>query len=216
MNACCLCARKTIPCAWDSCARCAWAVADSLTAPQLREEYAKLLLYSEQYPQLENYAAAGAALEAGFARRMTLYSQMMQQSWPAAQNTLSQWPDNARMARKADMERLVQKGLRTRYKKPGVAMALSFVLPGAGKAYSNQWKDGAISLLFVGLNTWQAYRRFDQEGLDTFWGWIHGGFALGFYVGNLYGSHKAARLYNEKKRRDLYHETKQIVFPAVD
>ena len=78
------------------------------------------------------------------------------------------------------------------------------------------WNWLRISLEKIRVNTWQAYRRFDKEGADTFWGWIHGGFALGFYTGNLYGSHKAARRQNQKKFNRLQHDTEALVFPVLD
>ncbi len=184
--------------------------------PFLQTEYTKLLLWNKDYAGVHQVCAQAGNMDASFAQRMNLYATLLEQSWPEAEQQLEQWPANQRIAKRAEFEMLVKKGLNTRYKKPGLATALSVVVPGAGKAYAGQWKDGAISLLFVGLNTWQAYRRFDKEGLDTFWGWIHGGFAMGFYIGNLYGSHKAARLHNDKKRRDLYNETSLLVFPALD
>ena len=82
--------------------------------------------------------------------------------------------------------------------------------------YAGEWKDGVISLLLVGVNAWSAYRRFDREGLDTFWGWVQGGFAIGFYAGSIYGSHKAARRHNQQQFNRLKHDSEAIVFPVLD
>jgi len=182
----------------------------------LQSEYAKLLVAGKQYGALHTLAATPGLLDESLSRRLDLYALMLEQSWPIAQQRLAGWPADTRLARRSDFEQLVKKGLRQRHKSPAVAGALSVFVPGLGKAYSGQWKDGLIGLAFVGMNAWQAYRRFDQEGADTFWGYIHGGFALGFYLGNVYGSHKAARLHNERQRHKLFHETELLVLPALD
>ncbi|MBL0050714.1 MAG: TM2 domain-containing protein [Bacteroidetes bacterium] len=85
-----------------------------------------------------------------------------------------------------------------KYKSPGVALALSTVIPGLGKVYAGRWKDGIISLLFVGGMGIQAYRAFDQRGVKSTRGWIFATMGTGFYLGNLYGSYHAARIRNNK------------------
>jgi hypothetical protein len=141
---------------------------------------------------------------------------MLEQKWKQAKVSLVQISPSEKLSRRTDLEKLIQKGQQQKLKKPWLATALSVPVPGLGKVYSGEWKDGIISLLFVGVNAWQAVRRFDKEGTDTFWGWIHGGFALGFYSGNIYGAHKAARRYNQKKIKQLQHETEALVFPVLD
>lgn len=85
-----------------------------------------------------------------------------------------------------------------KYRKPGVAMALSTVVPGLGKVYAGRWKDGIMSFVFVGVSAFQAYRAFNQVGIKTTRGWIFATLGTGFYVGNIYGSFHAARLRNKR------------------
>lgn len=184
--------------------------------PLLYAEYSKLLLRGA-YPQ----QARALVLESGVfdsvqIRRTILYANLLEQQWPDARVSLEAIPSTEKLSRRTELEKLIRRGERTKKKNPWVATALSVPVPGLGKVYAGEWKDGLISLLFVGINTWQAYRRFDQEGIDTFWGWVHGGFALGFYTGNLYGSHKAARRQNQKKFNRLQHDTEALVFPVLD
>ena len=145
-----------------------------------------------------------------------MYANLLEQKWPNARASIEAIPATEKIPRRTELEKLIKRGERSKKKNPWVATALSVPVPGLGKVYAGEWKDGLISLLFVGINTWQAYRRFDQEGIDTFWGWVHGGFALGFYTGNLYGSHKAARRQNQKKFNRLQHDTEALVFPVLD
>lgn len=83
-------------------------------------------------------------------------------------------------------------------KSPLIAGALSTFIPGAGKVYAGKWKDGLVSLLFVGANAYTAYRGFSSTGIRSPYGWLFGGLSAGFYIGNIYGSQKAARIYNHE------------------
>jgi TM2 domain-containing membrane protein YozV len=93
-------------------------------------------------------------------------------------------------------------------KSPFVAGTLSTILPGAGKVYAGRWKDGLVSLLFVGANAYSAYRGFSSGGIQSPYGWLFGGLSAGFYIGGIYGSQKAARIYNHtleaKIKSDVY------------
>lgn len=194
----------------------AWQEQSLSSSRILQTEYAKTLIWQGEYLVLRNFLDKSTLLDTGMTARLHLYALLLQQSWPEAQHQLDQWPTTVKLPRRADLEALTLHGNSLTFKKPAVAALLSVAVPGLGKAYAGQWKDGLISLVFVGINTWQAYRRFDQEGLDTFWGWVHGGLGLGFYIGNVYGSHKAARMQNARKRARLLDETKHLVFPALD
>lgn len=80
---------------------------------------------------------------------------------------------------------------------PFLATALSTIIPGTGKMYARRWKDGISSLLFVGLTGFQSYRGFNKSGINSTYGWVMGGLSFGFYLGNIYGSYKAAANYNK-------------------
>lgn len=99
-----------------------------------------------------------------------------------------------------------------KFKKPGLALGLSALVPGLGKVYAKDWKDGLISLLFVATNAWQAYRGFSKDGVQSVYGWIFGGMAVGFYGSSLYGSWKSANDYNSRLNNELHHEIESAVF----
>ena len=182
----------------------------------LYTEYSKLLLRGGYPAEARTLVSSSEVFDSAQIRRTVLYANLLEQKWADAKNTLAAIPSTEKIARRTEIEKLIQRGQQTKKKNPWVASALSVPVPGLGKIYAGEWKDGLVSLLFVGINTWQAYRRFDREGLDTFWGWIHGGFALGFYTGGIYGSHKAARRQNQKKINRLKHDTEAIIFPVLD
>lgn len=94
------------------------------------------------------------------------------------------------------------------HKSPFLAGLMSGIIPGSGKIYTRRWKDGLFSLLLITASGWQAYRIFDKKGYDNPVGWFFGGMTVGLYAGNIYGSVKSAKIFNEtiddayKKRAD--------------
>jgi len=91
-------------------------------------------------------------------------------------------------------------------KSPALAAIMSMVLPGSGKAYSKNWKDGIVSLFFTAGMSIQAYRSFNKHGFNNYRGWIYSGIGFGFYLGNIYGGVKSTKDYNRKKINTLQHE----------
>lgn len=97
-------------------------------------------------------------------------------------------------------------------KSPATSVALSAIVPGLGKIYSHDWKDGLISLLFVATNAYQSYRGFSKNGIGSVTGWVFGGLAAGFYTANLFGSWKSARTYNSHQTDQIRHEAEGIIY----
>jgi tetratricopeptide (TPR) repeat protein len=79
----------------------------------------------------------------------------------------------------------------------------SAVIPGAGKVYCGRASDGFFSFIVVGLMGWQAYENFRKDGIDSVKGWIYGTMGGVFYLGNIYGSIVAAKIYNEQQENKL-------------
>jgi hypothetical protein len=89
------------------------------------------------------------------------------------------------------------------------------VLPGSGKVYTGDWKDGLISFLFVGGTTIQAIRGYNKYGQNSGFFIIYGSIATSFYLGNLYGSFKSANKHNEKLRKQIQAEARRIYNGAL-
>ncbi len=99
-----------------------------------------------------------------------------------------------------------------RYKSPFMAMFLSSIIPGTGKVYTKDWKDGLISLFFIGINGYQSYRYFNKYGEKSILGWSFAGVSFGFYTGNIYGSFKSAKRYNNKLDNEIHKKVENTVF----
>lgn len=96
-------------------------------------------------------------------------------------------------------------------KSPALAGTYSALVPGLGRIYSKDYTNGLLSFVFVASTAWQAYRRFKQNGISSFSGWIYAGFSTGFYLGNIYGSIKSAKKYNQKQFQSLDEKTKNYI-----
>jgi len=97
-----------------------------------------------------------------------------------------------------------------RLKSPALAGILSGLVPSSGRFYARDWKDGLFSLVFMSTSAWQSYRGFQQKGADSVRGWAFGGIAMGFYLGNIYGSAKAATRYNQLRRKEYLLSTERL------
>lgn len=99
-----------------------------------------------------------------------------------------------------------------KYKSPFLASLMSTVIPGSGKAYVNRWGDAFVSFLFVGTNTYASYRAFKKKGINSVNGWIFGSLAVSFYSANIWGSSKAAKNYNNKKKETFQFNAENTIY----
>ena len=83
-----------------------------------------------------------------------------------------------------------------KHKSPALAGTLSVFIPGLGQTYAGNWKDGLFSFVLTGSATYQAYRGFHKEGINSAYGWIFSAMATAFYSANIYGAIKASNKYN--------------------
>ncbi len=102
-----------------------------------------------------------------------------------------------------DYKNLASQAIVIPRKSPALAGLMSAFVPGAGRFYAKDWKDGLVSMLFVSTMAYQSYRGFNKNGVSSTRGWIYGGVSLGFYLGNIYGSVVSAKGYNKKTHQQI-------------
>lgn len=157
------------------------------------KEYLRSLILSGDYGRAGFFMEAADRLEPADRNNYTLSILLLNRNWEEARKFASEnTPVNLRLAGIAGESESI------RYKSAGLALAMSAIVPGSGKIYTRRWKDGLISLVFVAANAYQAYRGFNKHGTESVHGWVFGTLAAGFYAGNLYGSYKSARIYNNR------------------
>ena len=173
----------------------------------LAAEYTKLLLANGKNTEAYNYLTKNSTLPQKKKADWQLSALLLNQDW----NEAYEYSKNKNELQ-IELVTLSEKAKNQSYKKPALAAFMSAIVPGSGKFYTKNWKDGAIALLFVAANSWQAYRGFNKYGNQSAYGWVFGTIALGFYGGNVYGSYKAAKKYNQQTEHKLYHEASHLIF----
>lgn len=106
------------------------------------------------------------------------------------------------------LKTLIRSSERMKYKKPGLAAALS-IIPGLGRVYTGNYVDAGFSLLTIGTFSWQSIAGFSKNGISSSYAWITGVLASGFYLGNIYGSYRAAQLKNRLNKKSLFDATQR-------
>lgn len=171
----------------------------------LAKEYVNNLFLRKEFKPAFDYLKKNASLNGSDKQTYQLGSILLQKKWDDAfQYALKHPVTNDK--KNADIHVVAFRSKQQKYKSPFVAGMFSTIIPGTGKMYTKNWKDGIISLVFVGVNIWQAYRGFNKYGEDSVYGWIFAGFATSFYIGNIFGSAKSAKKYNKKLDDQIYNE----------
>ena len=116
------------------------------------------------------------------------------------------------MVNNPDLYRLTYDFEHEKYKSPALAVIMSAVIPGSGKAYSKRWGDALVSFLFIGTNAYTSYRAFNKKGIKSVNGWIFGSIAFSFYSANLWGSARAAKTYNSQMQKRYQDNAENIIY----
>ena len=90
------------------------------------------------------------------------------------------------------------------YKSPILAGLLSSIIPGLGKFYVEKNSQGLYPLLYTSLATYMSYKSTTNENKNFLKTSTYGGLAISFYLGNIYGSYSAAKIYNETIDNNIY------------
>lgn len=113
---------------------------------------------------------------------------------------------------KKELIPIVQKGYFMKKKSLVLAGIFSAMIPGTGKMYTGEWRDGAFALVSLGVLSYATYRLYSNQGLDSPWFYLTAGVSLLFYAGNVYGSIQSALKINRKRSAQLRHEAQQVIY----
>jgi len=171
--------------------------------------YLKLLVLNEDYITFEKVYAK-IPLSNNSKVIYKLHKHILTREWQQAYTTYNQMSDFS-FTYKEEFNELLERSKDPKTKKPWLAGIFSAIIPGTGKFYTGNYKDGIFSLLVVGGTAFQAYRGFNKDGLSATSGWIFGAVATGFYAGNVYGSIKSAQVYNENYWLAIEDETRILI-----
>lgn len=172
-------------------------------------EYSKILMNKRSFPEAVAFWDESKTIPADDKILLKTTTLIFDSKFKNARAQLSQL-GSVQNPLAAGYQSILDRGLTEKKKSPFLAAAFSSIIPGTGKAYTKNWKDGLISFVFVGAMTFQSYRMFNKHGVNDARGWIYGAIGTGFYIGNIYGSAKSANEYNRKKINALQHEASAL------
>jgi TM2 domain-containing membrane protein YozV len=169
--------------------------------------YGKMLILNADFTEVEKLLHTSATLSPGQLSFLNVSNDLLSDNWDKVlmkeSVVISDMQINPYKSVIYDIRNL-------KYKKPGVSLMLSAVIPGAGKMYCGYWYDGLISLTTIGITAWQAVRGFKIYGTDRAYTWIFTSLSATFYISNLYGSYKAANMRNYSLRQNIHHAIKKV------
>jgi hypothetical protein len=160
-------------------------------------EYSRLLLLSDSVSGLPDLINNSLHLSQSDKNKLLFFHHLHQKKWDSANSQFESMTE-AEKAKLLSFKIYSESYKQQKYKSAAVATALSIVMPGLGKVYTRDWKDAAFSFIAIGTSAFQSYRGFSLYGMESKSGWIFGGISTVFYAGNIYGSNKAAKKYNNR------------------
>ena len=184
--------------------------ADSGLTGRFAGEKARLLILTGQLNGARSLLASPLSLDQREHLSLQVTTELLDSKWKAANGLLTNTELRGKSPELEEFATLTNKALNMKRRSPALAVGLSTVVPGLGKTYSGAWKDGLISLLFVGVTAWQSYRGFNQNGIESAYGWTFASLSFAFYIGNLYGSGKAAQKYNRDQEHNIHHRAEDL------
>ncbi len=182
-------------------------VFDTLDTPY-QKLYVKIFVFQNDYADAMRYLKK-SSLDSVHKQTWILGLTVLTRQWDKALKYYNAHPDNPDPVYH-QFGSAVQRRLEKHNKSPLLAAGLSTVVPGLGKVYTKNYGDALMALLFTGLNVWQAWRGFSKNGVKSVRGWIFAGIGTSFYLGNIFGSAKAAKRYNKKLDDQATDEVKAV------
>lgn len=176
---------------------------------EAKKEYVKILIKAKYFDKADNTINKEFSSNDTILNLLKTSSLLYQNKFLEAENLLKSLDHYYPFV--SEYDKIITKYKNTRFKKPSLSFIYSTILPGSGKIYAGEWKDGLVSFVMVAVPAYQAYRGFVKKGFNSPYGWIYGSIALTFYGGNIYGSVKSANKYNKKKLQTFKNEI-DIVF----
>lgn len=172
-------------------------------------EYSKILLQKKDYKTANNFWNQSQTLKADDKIILSSMADIFQEKFKNANKKLAPL-DTTNMPLVRDLKDIMGAASQEKYKSPFAAGAFSAIVPGAGRFYTKDWKDALFSIVFTGAMAYQSYKGFNKTGINSTRGWIYGGVAFGFYLGNIYGSVASAKKFNSKKKQKYINDVEVL------
>lgn len=175
-------------------------------------EYFAILFYESEFDNAYRFLNESRTIEQSKKAEYMLGTLLMQYKWDDAKafadNHLLFYPK----PQKFDyLYNISLQGMEIKYKKPYKAALFSALIPGSGKIYTKDWKDGIYAFIVVSAFSLLTFNSVKNNGL-SFNSVFFGTIAFSFYSANIYGSYKSAGKYNQKINERTTIDIPSLVF----
>jgi tetratricopeptide (TPR) repeat protein len=172
-------------------------------------EYGRILLLKSNFKEAKTFWESNTNISNPDKIILSATSDILQDNYKNANELLqSLKPEEHKLA--IDYKELASQAVAIKRKSPALAGVMSAIIPGTGRVYTKDWKDGIVSFFFVSTMAFQSYRGFVKSGVKSTRGWVYGGVGLGFYLGNIYGSVVSAKGYNKKSHQGIRNKIENL------
>jgi len=166
-------------------------------------EKVKLLFFEQQYTETYSFLLENNTIDPTKKIEYELGSLLMQHKWMETKILTNEYLKSNQKTQSIDyLYNISLQGLNIRYKSPYSAALMSAIIPGSGKVYTKQLKDGIYAFLIISAFSYLTYNSINHNGLNA-GSILYGSIAFSFYAANIYGSFKSALRYNKKKNQIL-------------
>ncbi len=161
------------------------------SSQRLARELNQILFLQKDFARMQEFVSLHQKLEGEYVNTVQISLALRQRQYTEAHEKYQLQKLN-----EPELKALIDESFALKTKNKALAIAMSTLVPGSGKAYLGNWKDGLVSFLFIAGSAYGSYRGFSQQGISSAYGWIFGSISTGFYLGNLFGTAKAVNKYN--------------------
>ncbi len=169
-------------------------------------EYTKLLISADKYSDAWEFLSVNQNLKYDDNIKFSLHINLLEKNWHAANDI---YQENKETVQGIEAyESIIFQGMNMKRKSPFLAGTLSTFVPGLGKVYTSWWKDGLLAFMSISISSWQSYKGFQTDGVNSAYGWIFGTVATILYFSNIYGSQKSAKRYNSGNEKKIINKVK--------
>ncbi len=174
------------------------------------KEYINLLLATEELKQLTQFVKA-SSLNENEKQLAALHLLMYKGNWKKARKQLENVAIEP-LSKIIDYNKIVEKGIKSPPKNMVLTVGMSAIIPGLGKVYAGSPWEGLSTFIITGFLAFSAYRGFIQKEEASIPGWLYGAGFIGFYAGNIYGTAKQVKKFNQMQQLKIREDLEALLF----
>ncbi len=166
-------------------------------------EFSKTLIQSKNSRKYLQLSDSLALKNRNLQNNLRLLAMLKSGKWKKISNFLSNSTHQSLII-------ISQKINHKKHKSTWLSASFAAIVPGSQGFYTKDYKNAAIMLLGVALNTWQAARGFATDGKNSAYGWFFASISFGFYGNGIFKAVQSAKYYNQRQNKKIYEQMQLI------